>query len=80
MTWPLRQKWFWMLFFALLAMLVGSFLVVFVIVSLSPASLFLVLILVVIIWFVFRSYRKWVFNKPDEEHGAQRYQGETSSF
>jgi hypothetical protein len=37
---------------------------------LSPASLFLVLIVVLIAWFVFRSYRKWVTSKPDEEGGS----------
>lgn len=69
MTWPLRQKWFWMLFLALLVMLIGAFVVAFVIVSLSPTSLVLTLIVVLIVWFVFRSYRRWGASKPDEEYG-----------
>jgi len=68
LTWPLKQKWFWMLFLALLAMLLGAFVIVFVIVTLSPSSIFLMLIVVLVLWFVVRSYRKWSASKPDEEH------------
>jgi membrane protein implicated in regulation of membrane protease activity len=60
-----------MLFFALLAVLMGSFLVVFLIASLSPTSLFLTLIVVVIVWVVVRSYRKWVAGKTDEERDGK---------
>lgn len=70
LTWPLRQKWFWMLFLALLAVLLGAFAVVSLIAILSPASLFLMLIVVLVAWFVFRSYRKWVTSKSDEEGGS----------
>jgi hypothetical protein len=60
-----------MLFLALLAMLIGAFLVVFLIVSLSPGSLVLTLIVVLIVWVAVRSYRKWAASKPDEEYGRQ---------
>lgn len=79
MTWPLRQKWFWMLFLMLLAMVFGAFAVVFLIATLSPTSLFLTLIAVLIIWMVFRSYRKWVASKPDEEHGRSEQQSREQS-
>lgn len=60
-----------MLFIALLTMVLGAFVVVFVIVSLSPTSLVLTLVAVLVVWFVVRSYRKWVTSKPDEEYGQQ---------
>ena len=67
LTWPLRQKWFWVLFFSLLAVLLGAFLVVFLIVSLSPQSLVLTLIVVLVLWVTVRSYRKWVTDKSEKE-------------
>jgi len=71
LTWPLKQKWFWMLFFVLLATIIGAFVVVLIVVSLWHTSLFLVLIVVLIVWFIYRSYRKWEADKPKEDHGEQ---------
>lgn len=71
LTWPLRQKWFWMLFLTLFAMLVGAFLVLYLVVSLSPPSVILMLVVVFVVWFVFRSYRKWVAGRSGEECGRQ---------
>jgi len=56
-----------MLFFALLAMLLGAFVIVFLILSLSPSSLVLALIVVLVLWVVLRSYKRWVADKPVEE-------------
>ena len=78
-TWPLRQRWFWTLFLVLLVTLVGAFAIVFLIISLSPSSLFLMLIVVLVLWFVLRSYRKWSASKPDEEREGQKG-GESENF
>jgi uncharacterized membrane protein YfcA len=76
--WPLKQKWFWTLFLGLLAVLIGAFLVVFLVVSLSPEALVLTLIVVLILWVVVRSYRNWVANKPEEESRRQGLQWASS--
>lgn len=55
-------------------MVLGAFVVVFVIATLSPTSLFLTLIAVLVVWLVFRSYRKWVASKLDEENGPSEQQ------
>lgn len=64
-----------MLFLVLLATLIGAFAVVFVVLSLSPTSLFLTLIVVLIVWVVFRSYRKWAASKLEEETGGHGQEG-----
>jgi positive regulator of sigma E activity len=74
LTWPLKQKWFWMLFFKLLVILIGAFVVAFVIFTLSPTSLFLTVIAVLILWVVVRSYRKWVADRSEEKYGQQEPQ------
>jgi predicted neutral ceramidase superfamily lipid hydrolase len=60
-----------MLFFVLLATLLGAYTVIFIVVSLSPTSLVVVLIIILVVWSVFRSYRKWVDSRHDEESGSE---------
>ncbi len=48
-------------------MVLGVFVVVFVIVSLSSTSLVLLLIVLLIIWFTFRSYRNWASRKSERD-------------
>ena len=57
MTWPLKQRWFWILFFFLLSVLVVPVLVVGLIFSFSPNALIVVLIVLVVVWIVVRSHR-----------------------
>jgi len=59
LAWPLRQKWFWMLFGMLVLAVILPLLLVGVIAN-SLGSLFVSLIVVLVIWVVFRSYREWV--------------------
>jgi membrane protein implicated in regulation of membrane protease activity len=68
LLWPLNKKWFWMLFFVLLATLLGAYLFVFLIISVAPNLLFVMLIAVLVIWFLFSSYRKWARDKRNEDN------------
>ncbi len=41
---------------------------VFLIVNLSPQSIVLTLIVVLVLWVIVRSYRKWVADKSEKEY------------
>jgi uncharacterized membrane protein len=70
LSWPLRQKWFWMLFIVLTSMLLLPLLIFWVVITLSPSSLFAMLIAVAALWVVVRAYRKWHMQK-DESEGSE---------
>lgn len=71
LSWPLKQRWFWVLFFVLLTVILLPFLIVQAVLSLNPSSLFLVLIIMIGIWIIVRSYRGWVKRKEKlSEDGA----------
>ncbi len=59
MTWPLRQRWFWLLFFMLLLVLIVPFLVIGLLANSSPSTIFVLLIVLVAVWVINRSYRDW---------------------
>jgi membrane protein YdbS with pleckstrin-like domain len=71
LTWPLRQKWFWTLFLVLLATVLGAFLIVYLIISLSSNLIILALVAVLIMWIVVRSYKNWSGNKAEKERGKK---------
>jgi membrane protein implicated in regulation of membrane protease activity len=74
LTWPLKQRWFWTLFLSLLAVVLGAFVIVFLILSFSPNLIILALVAVLIIWVVVRSYRNWAAHQSEEEHEATEHQ------
>ena len=80
LTWPLKQKWFWMLFFALLAGVLGSFVIVELIFALSPGSIIIALIVVLALWVILRSYRKWVSDKSAEDAEAENRGSDDVAF
>lgn len=55
----LRQKWFWKLFIVLLSVLMLPLLIVGLVLYLSPSSLVIALIVLIAIWYLWRSYREW---------------------
>lgn len=55
----LRQKWFWKLFIFLLLALMLPLLIVGLVLYLSPSSLVIALIVLIAIWYLWRSYREW---------------------
>jgi membrane protein YdbS with pleckstrin-like domain len=63
LTWPLRQRWFWTIFFMLLLTLILPVLIVGLIFNFSSSALFVVLIVLIVVWIVVRSYRDWRFKK-----------------
>jgi len=63
LTWPLRQRWFWTIFFMLLLVLILPVLIVGLIFNFSSSALFVVLIVLIVVWIVVRSYRDWRFKK-----------------
>gem|GEM_PF-2193596 len=67
LTWPLKQRWFWMLFFTILAAVLGAFVIVELIFALSPGSIIIALIVVFMLWVILRSYRKWASEESEEE-------------
>jgi len=67
LTWPLKQKWFWMLFFALLAMVLGAFVLVFLVLTVSPGFIVLFLVAALILWVIVHSYRNWAEDRAEEE-------------
>lgn len=66
LTWPLKQRWFWMLFFFFLAVILIPVLLVGFIFALGPSYFILILVLLVVIWYVFRSYRDWKASRQKE--------------
>jgi hypothetical protein len=60
MSWPLRQKWFWVLFGFFVVLLVLPFLVAYVLISLPPWLLMLALIVIILLWAVVKGYRDYV--------------------
>ena len=74
LTWPLRQRWFWTIFFMLLLALILPVLIVGLIFNFSSSALFVVLIVLIVIWIVIRSYRDWRF-KEEARHGESKELG-----
>ncbi len=68
LTWPLRQQWFWVLFFLLLLSLIVPFLVIGLLFKFSSSALFVILGVVVVVWIIGRSYRDWK-RQQDEQRG-----------
>ena len=73
-TWPLRQRWFWAIFFMLLLALILPVLIVGLIFNFSSSALFVILIALIVIWIVIRSYRDWRF-KEKARHGESKELG-----
>jgi type VI protein secretion system component VasK len=71
LTWPLRQRWFWMLFFLLLLVLIVPFLVIGLLVNFSPSTLFVILVVLVVVWLVNRSYRGWKRKQDEQREEAE---------
>lgn len=59
LTWPLRQRWFWMLFFLLLLVLIIPFLVVGLLLNFSPGTIAVLLMILAVIWIINKSYTDW---------------------
>jgi len=71
LTWPLRQRWFWLLFFMLLLVLIIPFLVVGLLANLSTTTWFVVLIVLVAVWIINRGYRDWKRKKEEQTEDAK---------
>ena len=71
LTWPLKQRWFWMLFFTILAAVLGAFVIVELIFALSPGSIVIALIVVLALWVILSSYRKWASEESEEDEEAK---------
>lgn len=67
MAWPLNQKWFWMLAIGLLVALIVPFFVAWVIMTLRPDLMVVVVVAVLVSWWIFRSYREWSSKMKEEE-------------
>ena len=63
-----------MLFLALLVMVLGAFVIVFLIFSLGPNLIVLFLVAVLIVWTVVRSYRDWAGNKTEKDDEERTHQ------
>jgi predicted lysophospholipase L1 biosynthesis ABC-type transport system permease subunit len=74
LSWTLKQKWFWMLFILLTAMLIVPFVLIWVIISLSPSLFVVVLVVAATAWVILRAYKNWVANKSKE--GEKRQQSD----
>lgn len=82
--WPLKERWFWILFGVLVAVLIVPFLIVGVIVMLVPASnllgaLIYILIVAAVIWLVLKGYRDWTEGKKKKQK-REKYPENVSSF
>lgn len=60
MSWPLKERWFWVLFGFFVAVLVLPFLVAYVLINLPPWIMVLALIVIILLWAVVRGYRDYV--------------------
>lgn len=83
--WPLRERWFWVLFGMLVAVLIVPFLIVGLIVRLVPASnlfgvLIWILIVTVVIWLLLKGYRDWTEGKKKEQERKKRPENVLSFF
>ena len=56
-----------MLFFALLAMVLGAFVLVFLVLTVSPGFIVLFLVAALILWVIVHSYRNWAEDRAEEE-------------
>lgn len=80
MTWPLKQKWFWTLFFALLAMVLGAFVIVFLVLTVSPSFIVLFLVAALILWVIVHSYRNWADNRAEKEDAERTHQAAGAAY
>ncbi len=83
--WPLRERWFWILFGVLVAVLIVPFLIVGLIVRLVPASnlfgvLIWILMVTVVIWLLLKGYRDWTEGKKKEQEREKRPEDVLSFF
>lgn len=67
-----------MIFFILLVTLLGTFVIVELIFTLSPNSIVIALVAVLVLWVVLRSYRKWASDKSEEDAEADNTSGTIS--
>ncbi len=63
LTWPLTEKWFWMLVIGLTLALVLPLLIAWVIFSLPPFAMVVALVLLFFLWVAVRSYLSWSSSK-----------------
>lgn len=59
-SWPLRERWFWLLFGFLLLLFILPFLIIYIIISLPPWIVILFIIAVVLVWACVKGYRDYV--------------------
>jgi DNA-directed RNA polymerase subunit RPC12/RpoP len=60
-----------MLFFLLLLVLIVPFLVIGLLVNFSPSTIFVLLIVLVVVWLVNRSYRDWKRKQDEQREEAE---------
>jgi small-conductance mechanosensitive channel len=63
---PLNQKWFWQLFFALLLAVFVPLILFYVVLAYAPYAIVVVLLAAIFLWVIVRSYRRWCIEKKRE--------------
>jgi len=69
MTWVLKQKWFWVLAFCLMAVLILPLLIAWIIVSLRPDLMIMAVIAIFVLWWIVRCYKGYSVKKEENRKG-----------
>jgi len=71
LSWIFRQKWFWIIFLALVAIFILPFILILFVLALPGDLRLIMTILLVIGWGVAAGYRDWVKSRRKEEEEKQ---------
>lgn len=72
MTWLFRERWFWIVFLALVTIILAPFIVVSVILSLPPIFRLVSMIVLVVCWGVAGAYKEWIKSKREEANKQEK--------
>lgn len=72
MAWLFRERWFWIVFLALVTIILAPFIVVSVILSLPPIFRLVSMIVLVVCWGVAGAYKEWTKSKREEANKQEK--------
>jgi len=68
LSWPLKQRWFWFLFFFLLAAVMVPMIFLGVLLMLPPYCFVIALLALVTVWFILKTRKEWKSKHSGEKH------------
>jgi len=72
LAWLFRERWFWIVFLALVTIILAPFIVVSVILSLPPIFRLVSMIVLVVCWGVAGAYKEWTKSKREEANKQEK--------